>query len=67
MSKKKEKYVPLVGITGVGEDYNVYKLTVVERITGFAIGLAAGFLAAHIMFGTGTRSVFLLLSFWHLI
>ena len=51
MSKKKEKYIPKVGITGVGEDYNIYKLTVVERATGYAIGFAAGFLAAQIMFG----------------
>ena len=51
MSKKKEKYIPLVGITGVGEDYNVYNLSLVEKATGFAIGLAAGFAAAHIMFG----------------
>ena len=56
MSKKKEKYVPLVGITGVGDDYNVYKLTIVERITGFAIGLVTGFLAAHIMFGVFVAS-----------
>lgn len=51
MSKKKEKYIPKVGITGVGEDYNIYKLTVIERATGYAIGFAAGFLAAQIMFG----------------
>ena len=51
MRKKKEKYEPIVGITGVGEDYNVYDLTLVEKATGFAIGLAAGFLAAQIMFG----------------
>ena len=42
MSKKKEKYVPLVGITGVGEDYNIYNLSLVEKATGFVIGLAAG-------------------------
>ena len=23
-SKKKEKYVPLTGLTGIGEDYNIY-------------------------------------------
>lgn len=51
MSKKKEKYVPKIGITGVGEDYNVYILNMGERITGALIGFAAGFVAAHIMFG----------------
>ena len=57
MSKKKEKYIPLVGITGVGEDYNIYILSPVERITGFLTGLAAGFLAAHIMFGVFVASL----------
>ncbi len=57
MSKKKEKYVPLVGLTGIGEDYNVYKMNFVERITGFAIGMVAGFLAAHIMFGVFLASL----------
>lgn len=51
MSKKKEKYIPKIGITGEGEDYNVYILNMGERITGASIGFAAGFVAAHIMFG----------------
>ncbi len=54
--KKKEKYVPLVGITGEGEDYNVYELSIGERIIGFAIGFVAGFAAAHIMFGVAVAS-----------
>ena len=33
--KKKEEYVPLVGIMGVGEDYNVYFLSPIEKIIGF--------------------------------
>lgn len=57
MSKKKEKYIPKVGITGVGEDYNIYKLTVIERATGYAIGFAAGFLSAQIMFGVFLASL----------
>lgn len=57
MSKKKEKYIPLVGITGVGEDYNIYNLSLVEKATGFAIGLVAGFAAAHIMFGVFVASI----------
>lgn len=50
MRKKREKYVPLVGLTGVGEDYNVYRLTLAEKAIGFAIGMAAGFIAAYVMF-----------------
>jgi len=53
----KEKYVPLVGITGEGEDYNVYNLSVTEKITGFLIGFAAGFVGAHIMFRSVIVSV----------
>lgn len=54
---KKEKPVPKVGITGVGEDYSIYKLNLVERMTGFAIGFAGGFLAAQIMFSVIAASV----------
>ncbi len=50
MKKKKEKYVPRVGITGEGEDYSVYNLSIAERIIGFAIGFVLGFAAAQIMF-----------------
>lgn len=57
MSQKKEKYIPKTGITGVGEDYNIYFLAPVERITGFVIGFAAGFFAAHVMFGVSTASM----------
>ncbi len=57
MSKKKEKYIPLVGLTGVGEDYNVYNTNFTEKLTGFGIGLAGGFLAAQIMFGVALASL----------
>lgn len=50
MAAKKEKYVPKVGITGVGKDYSIYQLSMAERLAGFGIGFAAGFAAAHILF-----------------
>lgn len=50
MAKKKEKYIPKVGITGEGEDYNVYIMSFGERVVGFLIGLALGAAAAQIMF-----------------
>lgn len=56
MSKKK-KYVPKKGITGMGKDYNVYNLSLVERSVGFLIGFAAGTAAAQIMFGVLPASV----------
>ena len=57
MAKKKEKYVPKVGITGVGEDYAVYNLSLIERVIGFAIGFGAGFGASYVMFGVPVFSV----------
>ena len=56
-SKKKEKYVPLTGLTGIGEDYNIYIMDPREKIIGYLIGFAAGFLAAQIMFGVVIASI----------
>ncbi len=57
MAKKKEKYVPKVGITGVGEDYAIYNMNLMERIIGFAIGFGAGFLASYVMFSVPVFSL----------
>ena len=59
MSKKKEQYIPLVGITGEGEDYNIYVLSLTERIIGYLIGVVLGFAAAQIMFGVTVASLVL--------
>lgn len=59
MAKKKEKYIIKKGITGVGKDYNIYILNLKERIIGFLIGMAAGFLAAQIMFSVTAASLVL--------
>lgn len=56
-SKKKEKYVPLTGLTGIGEDYNIYIMDPREKIIGYLIGFVAGFLAAQIMFGVVIASI----------
>lgn len=56
-SKKKEKYVPLTGLTGIGEDYNIYIMNPREKIIGYLIGFVAGFLAAQIMFGVVIASI----------
>lgn len=55
--KKKEKYVLKQGITGSGEDYNVYQLNMGERIAGFFIGGASGFFAAQVLFGVVAASL----------
>ena len=57
MAKKKEKYVPKVGITGVGEDYAIYNLSIVERLIGYAIGFGAGYGASYVMFSVPVFSV----------
>lgn len=56
-SKKKEKYVPLTGLTGIGEDYNIYIMDPREKIIGYLFGFVAGFLAAQIMFGVVIASI----------
>ena len=50
MAKKKEKRIPKVGITGVGEDYSFYKMSIFERISGYIIGFFAGFAASYVMY-----------------
>lgn len=50
LGKKKEKYIELTGITGVGEDYNVYKMNAKEKVIGFLLGFAVGTAGFHIMF-----------------
>lgn len=57
--KKKEKYVIKQGITGVGMDYNVYNMNLIEMATGFAIGFAGGFLGSYIMFKVTVASIIL--------
>ena len=57
MSKKNNKYQIKQGITGIGEDYNIYTLTIKEMIIGYLIGFAAGFAAAYIMFSVLKKTV----------
>jgi len=57
--KKKEKYVELTGITGAGEDYNVYNMKFKEKAMGFFLGFAAGLAGFHIMFAVLPVSIIL--------
>lgn len=60
MAKKtKEKYVKKVGITGAGDDYNIYQLSVKENVIGYLIGVLLGTAATQIMFGQIIVSIFL--------
>lgn len=56
---KKEKYVEKVGITGTGKDYNIYKMSIREKVTGFLIGFALGAAGMQIMFGVFAASIIL--------
>lgn len=50
LKKDKEEYIPMVGITGVGKDYNVYDMPQTEKLLAMLIGFIGGFTVAHIMF-----------------
>lgn len=51
IQKKKEKqYIPMRGLMGDAEDYNVYVLSLQEWILGFFVGFAGGFLVMYVFF-----------------
>ena len=47
---KKQKYVPLKPLFGKADDYWIYKMSPLEKITGAGIGFALGFLVCMIFF-----------------
>lgn len=47
---KGKKSIEKVGILGIGQDYNVYKMTIIERIKAFSIGFSMSFMGSYIMF-----------------
>lgn len=50
MFNKKNDYVIKTGITGEGQDYNIYIMNRNEKVAAYLLGFAAGFLGAQIMF-----------------
>lgn len=48
--KPKEVYVPIPGILGIGEDYHVYHISIWERLTAAAMGIAVGVLVGYVFF-----------------
>lgn len=48
--KEKEKYVPLTGIMGNAVDYNIYVMSVKEKILYFLVGAIAGFVVGYIFY-----------------
>ena len=55
--KQREKYIERAGITGEGEDYNVYHMNLREKLVGFTIGFVMGFVGLYVMFGSITVSL----------
>lgn len=44
------KYKKKVGLTGLGNDYNIYEMSTTETLIAFLIGFVGGFIAMYIMF-----------------
>jgi len=59
MIQKQNKYIEKTGITGTGDDYNIYKMSLKEKIIGFLIAFAGGFLGFQIIFGILIASLIL--------
>lgn len=41
-SKRKQKYIPQKALFGNGEDYYIYRMSFVEKLTGGALGFLVG-------------------------
>lgn len=54
-----KKDAPKIGILGEGQDYNSYKMSLIERIKAFIIGFSMAFLASYIMFKSPIMSIIL--------
>lgn len=48
---KKEKYQRIASLIGEGTDYNVYDMTIIDRLAAFGIGAAVGGVVSWIFFG----------------
>lgn len=49
---KKEVYVPIPGVMGIGEDYHVYNMTLSDRLTAVGIGIAVGIAVGYVFFNS---------------
>ena len=58
-NRRKDIGIQKVGILGIGQDYNVYKMTLLERVKAFLIGFSMAFLGSYIMFRTLIMSIIL--------
>ena len=59
VKKKREHYEPLKPIFGKADDYQIYKLSLLEKLIGTGIGFGAGFLICMVFFRNLPVSVLL--------
>ena len=57
--KKKEVYVPIPGIMGMGEDYHVYTMTLTDRMKAVGLGIAVGVAVGYVFFESAAAAVVL--------
>lgn len=57
VKKQKEVYVPIPGMLGIGDDYHVYPMTLMDRLKGFGIGVALGIAVGYVFFNSWLAAV----------
>lgn len=50
--KQKEVYVPIPGVMGIGEDYHVYHMTRMDRLTACGLGVVLGVAVGYVFFNS---------------
>lgn len=50
VKKEKQVYVPIPGILGMGEDYHIYHMTILDRLKGALGGMAMGVAVGYVFF-----------------
>lgn len=48
--KQKEVYTPIAGIMNIGDDYHIYRMTFLDRLTAAGLGAVAGVAIGYIFF-----------------
>jgi len=57
--KEKEKYKPIPGVMGIGDDYHIYELSLMDRLTAAGIGAALGVAVGYVFFNSWITAVVL--------
>lgn len=57
--KEKKVYVPIPGIMGMGEDYHIYEMTLLDRLKAVGIGVGVGVAVGYVFFESAIAAVIL--------